>query len=87
MSIEAMIRERLAALKPQRLEIVDDSARHAGHPGARSGGGHFSVYIVSEAFIGLPPIARHRKIHALLADLLPQFIHALSLRAYPPADA
>ena len=87
MNVEAAIRDRLAALDPQRLEIIDDSARHAGHAGAKSGGGHFSVHIVSDAFVGLSPIARHRRIHALLADLLPQFIHALSLSAHTPAEA
>jgi len=87
MSTEALIRERLAELRPQVLEIVDDSARHAGHAGARSGGGHFSLRIVSEAFDGMPPIARHRRVYTLLADLLPDFVHALSLSALAPGEA
>jgi BolA protein len=81
-----VIRSRLADLQPLRLEVVDDSARHAGHAGARAGGGHFRVMVVSEAFVGLPTLARHRLVHARLSDLLPRSIHALSLRALTPAE-
>jgi Stress-induced morphogen (activity unknown) len=50
-----------AALAPQQLEVEDDSHRHAGHAGARDGRGHFNVLIVSEAFAGMAPLARHRR--------------------------
>jgi Stress-induced morphogen (activity unknown) len=50
-----------AAFAPQRLEVEDDSHRHAGHAGARDGRGHFNVLIVSEAFAGMAPLARHRR--------------------------
>lgn len=77
------IRERLqAALDPEHIEIVDESHKHAGHAGAReSGGGHFNVTIVSESFRDQSPIERHRMVYAAVTDLIPQQIHALSIRA------
>ena len=61
------IRARLSAqFAPERLEIDDDSHRHAGHAGARDGRGHFSVRVVSDAFAGMPPLARHRAVYAAL---------------------
>nr|WP_231734469.1 BolA family protein [Lysobacter gilvus] len=75
-----------AALSPQSLEVVDDSARHAGHAGARDGRGHFNVDIVSEAFAGLAPLARHRKVYAALGDMMETDIHALSIRARAPGE-
>lgn len=81
------MRERLDALQPARLEIVDDSHRHAGHAGARDGRGHFSVDIVSEAFAGQPALARHRRVYAALGELMQTDIHALSIRARTPAEA
>lgn len=76
-----------AALSPQSLEVVDDSARHAGHAGARDGRGHFNVDIVSEAFAGLLPLARHRKVYAALGNMMETDIHALSIRARTPGEA
>ena len=83
-----LIEQRLrAALAPERLEIVDDSAAHAGHAGAREGG-HFTVRIVSTAFAGKPLIQRHRLVHAAVADLMRQEIHALSInKAQTPDEA
>lgn len=84
----ARIEERLrAALAPQRLEILDDSARHAGHPGARAGGGHFQVTIVSAAFAGRNPVERHRLVYGALGELMHGEIHALRLRALSPDEA
>lgn len=84
--IEA-IRGRLQqALAPERLELRDDSAQHAGHAGAASGGGHFSVLIVSPQFAGKKPLERHRMVYAALGDLMPREIHALSIRALAPAE-
>jgi BolA protein len=78
----AAIRSRIEqALAPQRLEIVDESHLHAGHPGAASGAGHFAVTVVSEKFAGLPALARHRLVYQAVADLMPAEIHALSIRA------
>ena len=82
----ATLRERLTRLAPSVLEIRDDSAAHAGHPGAASGGGHFSLLIVSEAFNGVPRLKRHQTVMARVADLLPHPIHALSIRALAPEE-
>jgi BolA protein len=78
----AAIRDLLeAAFTPSELEIRDDSHRHAGHAGARDGRGHFDVRIVSKAFAGMTPLARHRAVYAALGDLMTTDIHALSIRA------
>ena len=76
-----------AALAPVSLEVVDESHKHAGHAGARDGRGHFAVSITSEAFAGLAPLARHRKVYAALGDLMTTDIHALSIHARTPAEA
>jgi len=75
-----------AALAPVSLEIEDESHRHAGHAGAADGRGHFRVDVVSEAFAGLGPIARHRAVYAALGELMTTDIHALSIRARTPAE-
>lgn len=83
----AAIRAALeAALAPVALEVVDESHKHAGHAGARDGRGHFAVSITSEAFAGLAPLARHRKVYAALGDLMTTDIHALSIHARTPAE-
>lgn len=81
-AVAGRIRDKLsAALAPSRLEIVDDSARHAGHAGARDGGeSHFNVTIVSQRFSGLNRVARQRLVHEALAEELAGPVHALSLR-------
>jgi BolA protein len=82
------IRSRLtAALAPMTLEIVDESHRHAGHEGARDGRGHFAVSIVSAAFAGELPLARHRRVYAALGELMQTDIHALTIRARTPQEA
>ncbi len=75
-----------AGLQPQALEVVDDSHRHAGHEGARDGRGHFTVRIVSAAFVGKPPLARHRAVYAALGDMMQTDIHALAIEARTPAE-
>lgn len=84
----AMIRERLtAAFAPSSLDIQDDSAKHAGHAGARSGGGHYNVNIVASAFAGKPLIERHRMVYAALGDAMREnVIHALSIQAKAPDE-
>ncbi len=74
--IERMLRERF---DPLHIEIVDESAAHAGHAGAASGGGHYRVKIVSARFEGMSPLAQHRLVNEVLADLLQGEIHALAL--------
>ena len=82
-----MIRERLnKALRPESLEILDESAKHAGHAGARSGGGHFTVHIVSQAFKGKALIQRHRLVYDAIGDAMQQEIHALSITAKTPDE-
>jgi BolA protein len=77
----------LQSLQPVGLEVRDDSHRHAGHEGARDGRGHFAVDIVSEAFAGLAPLARHRRVYAALGEMMQTDIHALQVRARTPAEA
>lgn len=72
------------ALDPELLEIKDDSHRHAGHEGARDGRGHFKVHVVSAAFEGKLPLARHRAVYAALGTMMETDIHALSIRAETP---
>ena len=79
--IEKRLRERL---RPLHFELRDDSAKHAGHPGATSGGGHYRVVIVSAAFEGKPLIERHRMVNESLRDLFGDRIHALSMKTLTP---
>ncbi len=82
------IRERLSqALAPLSLEVTDDSHKHAGHAGARGGQGHFGVDIVSAAFVGKLPLARHRLVYAALGEMMQTDIHALAIRARTPDEA
>jgi BolA protein len=76
-----------AALAPSALEIEDESHRHAGHAGAQDGRGHFRVAVVSDAFAGLSPIARHRAVYAAVGDLMNTDIHALAISAKTPDEA
>lgn len=80
--VQAAMRRKLSeALAPRRLDIVDDSARHAGHVGARpEGESHFNVEIVSSRFAGLSRVARQRLVYEVLADELRTDIHALALK-------
>jgi BolA protein len=69
---------------PSLLRIEDESHLHAGHAGAAQGHSHFRVTIVSEAFRGVSPLARHRLVYAAVGDLLKTDIHALAIEASPP---
>ena len=81
------LRSRLQeALAPEKLEIVDESANHAGHAGAASGGGHYILHIVSSAFEGKSPIQRHRLVFDAVGDMMHTDIHALSIQAKTPAE-
>ncbi|KAF0100689.1 MAG: hypothetical protein FD187_1608 [bacterium] len=84
-TIETM-KARLAALQPEHLEIIDESALHAGHAGARGGGGHYQLTLVSPAFTGLNALARHRLVYQTLGDLMQGPIHALSITALAPSE-
>lgn len=85
-ALEATIRSRLAALAPERLELEDESALHAGHAGAQGGGKHFRLTLVSERFRGKSTLARHRLVYEALGPLMERDIHALAIRAYAPGE-
>lgn len=84
--MEERIRKKLtAALQPTLLEIIDDSARHEGHVGAKPGGStHFKIAITSAAFVGLTPVAQHRLVYEALAEEMKNGIHALVIKASTP---
>ena len=83
-----MIRERLTqTLQPAKLEIIDESAKHAGHAGAASGGGHFIVNIVATAFNDKTLIQRHRLVYDAVDDIMHGEIHALSIQAKTPEES
>lgn len=77
-----------AQFHPTSLQVVDDSARHAGHAGAREGGeSHFTVKIVSDRFTGQSRVARHRAIYAVLQPFFDGGLHALAIDAKTPGEA
>ena len=81
------IRQRLHdRLEPSHLELLDESHKHVGHPGASSGGGHFSVLIVADAFDGLSLVERHRLVYEALGTMIGGEIHALGLKTLTPAE-
>ena len=84
--MEDLIREKLAALAPESISIEDESARHAGHEGAKGGGGHYRVVVVSPRFAGQPLQARHRMVYDALGPLMRKEIHALALTASAPGE-
>lgn len=83
-AIEAKI---TAALNPERLDIVDNSANHAGHAGAHpEGESHFAVTVVAKAFEGQSRVQRQRLVYAALADEMAEHIHALELKTLTPSE-
>lgn len=76
----------LVGLQPLKVEVVDDSAAHAGHAGAGEGS-HWTVRVTAAAFAGLGRVARHRLVYHALRDLIPQGIHALVIDARAPDEA
>jgi BolA protein len=81
--IEARLRDALA---PESLEVADESAEHAGHEGAKSGGGHYAVIIVSARFRGQSTLARHRLVYQALGDLMQREVHAMRITALAPDE-
>ncbi|MBK1780955.1 BolA family transcriptional regulator [Advenella sp. WQ 585] len=75
-----LIEERLSALSPLKLEIIDDSHLHAGHAGSKNGAGHYTVIIQSALFNGLNRVAQQRLVYDVLNDLIPFPIHALAIQ-------
>jgi BolA protein len=87
MNVAARIREQLAALDPVSLDLVDESAQHAGHAGAAPGGQtHWRLSIVSPRFAGQPTVARHRMVYEALGGLMQDPIHALAISARSPEE-
>ncbi len=86
-TLDEIERRLRASLEPTSLALVDDSAKHAGHAGAASGGGHFGLRIVSARFTGLARVARHRLVYDSLSDLMRNAIHALAIEALTPDEA
>lgn len=89
MKVAERIHQKLtAALAPERLDITDDSHKHAGHAGARPGGeSHFTVEVVSAAFEAQNRVARQRMVYDALKEELDGPVHALALRTMTPAEA
>lgn len=81
-----IMRERLSVLNPAKLEIIDESHKHAGHEGASGGGGHYLLRIVASEFGGKSTLARQRMIYSALGDLMKHEIHALSIQANTPDE-
>ena len=87
MSVAESIRQRLASLDPERIELVDDSERHRGHAGWRQGGGtHWQLVIVSPRFTGQSTLTRHRMVYRALGELMHDPIHALAITARAPDE-
>ena len=86
MELVAEIHERLSALEPRSVELLDESGRHIGHAGAAAGGSHFRLVIVSPRFAGLSKLARHRMIYSALGTLMRREIHALAIQALAPDE-
>jgi len=82
----AAMEARLAVLEPVSLDIIDESSKHAGHAGAREGGGHYVVNIVSAQFAGKNTVVRHRMIYLALAEMMKREIHALTIQAQAPDE-
>lgn len=80
------MRIRLSVLEPVSVEIIDESYKHAGHAGARDGGGHYVLNIVSRQFTGMNTVVRHRMIYSALGDLMKREIHALTVVAHTPNE-
>jgi BolA protein len=82
----ARLSERLQALEPDHLEVIDDSHHHAGHAGAADGRGHFTVKLVSKRFAGMNTVRRHRLVYEVVGDMMITDIHALSIQALAPGE-
>ena len=87
MTLADTIRQRLAALDPVSLQLIDESEQHHGHSGWREGGGtHWRVAIVSPRFSGQSAVARHRMVYQAIGELMHNPIHALAITAQTPEE-
>jgi BolA protein len=85
-NVATAIHERLAALEPESLQLTDESGEHVGHEGAKGGGGHYRLTIVSPRFAGKGRIDRHRLVYGALGSLMQKEIHALAIEALAPDE-
>lgn len=85
-AITDRIAQKLACLSPSKLEIADESHKHVGHAGARSGGGHYRLVIVSSEFSGKRSMVRHRLVYDALGEMLRKEIHALAITTLAPDE-
>lgn len=88
MEVATSIRDTLTrAFDPRRIEVIDESARHAGHAGARpEGESHFRVTVVADFFEGMSRVERHRAVNSALSSLMGNKIHALALKVLTPGE-
>ena len=86
MTVADTIRDKLALLEPESIELLDESGRHIGHEGAKGGGGHYQLIIVSQAFAHKPLQSRHRMVYEALGGMMHKEIHALAIKAYAPEE-
>ncbi len=78
-----IIRKRLqAAFSPEKLEVIDESHKHKGHAGSQNGAGHYAVTISAECFKNLSRVDAHREVYRVLSDLIPEKVHALSIKIF-----
>jgi BolA family transcriptional regulator, general stress-responsive regulator len=85
--ITELIRQKITTeINPQLIEIIDNSAAHAGHAGAQKGGGHYNVTIVADLFDGKSLVQRHQLIYAALGEMMKDQIHALGINALTPSE-
>lgn len=86
MTAETIKQKLSAALNPELIEIIDNSAAHAGHAGVQRGGGHYNVTIVSDSFNEKTLVQRHQLIYQALGDMMKEEIHALGINALTPSE-
>ncbi|MDQ7091822.1 MAG: BolA family protein [Methylococcales bacterium] len=85
--ITDLIKQKLSnALTPELLEVIDNSAAHAGHAGTQKGGGHYHLTVVSQGFENKSLVQRHQLIYQALGDMMKQDIHALGINALTPSE-
>ena len=87
MNVIELIHQKLDELAPEAIEIIDDSAKHAGHAGTRDGGGHYRLTIIADRFAGLSTMKRHRLVYDALGPLMKREVHALSITARSPQES
>lgn len=86
MTVAEQIRQKLALLEPESLDILDELGKHVGHEGAKGGGGHYQLVIVSRQFAGKPIQSRHRMVYEAMGPMMKKEIHALAIKAYAPDE-